>query len=342
MKPCGLRVVLSLLALAACKTSAARQPAAVSPVASHPGTALDAPHDEPAVGAADASASTLAAVSAPAPTAATLGKPTEQFLVAVHGVLLLRSVASEEARVLLPHVEGLLYDPALELVWFTADEHLGVLDLRTLGAPPAMIARGMPETTNRLSISRPHELVETEDQCDLPFISLEWSERPTIKAFLTSESSAPAPRIDNFAWLKAQLLRPARTIGKRQEFGDKRVRLPKRLLDCEEKADCGATVAFGKRDYELVKVQDKMGGDCWNRACLLHDARTGSYASPPQAASWGPVEQAVKGPCGLFMFDQAQTSFLLGHTLCVSGRPCVDLEGHAVGWLVPGDIVGSP
>jgi hypothetical protein len=41
------------------------------------------------------------------------------------------------------------------------------------------------------------------------------------------------------------------------------------------------------------------------------------------------------------MFDQAQRFLLLERRLCAAGGPCEDLAAHALGWLVPGETVGT-
>jgi hypothetical protein len=91
-----------------------------------------------------------------------------------------------------------------------------------------------------------------------------------------------------------------------------------------------------------VRVLEKPGGDCVQRACLLHDPRTRLFASVPKIETWGPAEATRKGTCGPLMFDKGKTSFLVDHYLCTPGKACDDLGAHALGWLVPGDVVGAP
>lgn len=93
---------------------------------------------------------------------------------------------------------------------------------------------------------------------------------------------------------------------------------------------------------ELVLVVEKMGGDCWQRECLLRDPRSGNFATPPTAAAWGEVNSTRKGPCGVYLFDHAQTSYLIDRMLCTPETQCRDLGGLGLGWLVPGDSVGAP
>ena len=92
----------------------------------------------------------------------------------------------------------------------------------------------------------------------------------------------------------------------------------------------------------MVLAAEKMGGDCMHRGCMLLDPKTGRYAQPPDADAWRGAGDTPLGSCGLFMFDQAGATFLVAGKLCAPGVPCRDLGGRALGWMVPGDIVGAP
>jgi hypothetical protein len=285
----------------------------------------------PAVGGA------AAAIAPRAPL--DLGDPTQQFLVhAAGGAIELRSRVTRASRQVAAHADTALYHPSLALVWLIDGDRLSVVDLRVPGAAPVVVARGVP-AVGHLSISHPPQSAETEDGCDVPYLSLDWAEPAKIEAVLTQ---APDLRIENPAWLHAQLARPARVAGKRRAFTSERVRLPPKLLDCEDKQACGASVAFGTRGLSLVRVLEKPGGDCVQRACLLRDPRTRLFATPAQAEVWAPPEITPRGTCGPFLFDETATAYLAGHQLCAPDRGCQDLKGNALGWLVPGDTVGAP
>jgi hypothetical protein len=278
------------------------------------------------------------AITEPAPP--DFGDPSQQFLVhAQSGEILLRSQSSTATRVLAAHADDALYHAALELVWFKDDDQLSVIDLRAPGAPAVVIARGMACCGGHLSIIHPDAPVSTDDDCDVPSVWLHWNEKPTIEAI---DSDGPELRIVNGAWLRSQLGRPVRSVGERRDFGDPRIHLPHDLLDCEDEELCGTTVPFGARGLQVVTVLQKMGGDCWQRACLLRDPRTKLFATPPNADRWGPASKTKIGSCGRFMFDRTQTTFLLQNQLCVPEHPCEELGGWALGWLVPGDTVGAP
>lgn len=265
--------------------------------------------------------------------------PRDEFLVHDDArKLVVRNQRSLASRVLVEHVDTALYDPALELVWMRDADRLLVLDLRAPKSTPVVIARGIP-AVNRFSIEREPSSVETEDGCDLPAIALTWSKSPELEGMLVD---GPVGRIENSSWLRAMLDRQARHTGTRRSFSDDRIALPKKLLHCEEPSACASTVAFGGPDQQLVLVRETMGGDCFQRACLVRNRQTGLFASALQLSDWKPATETRPGPCGPFHFDEAQSSFLVGRWLCKSGERCVSLEGTALGWLVPGDSVGEP
>jgi hypothetical protein len=276
------------------------------------------------------------------PTSPDLGDPSQQFIVHLQsGEIALRSRSGTAVRVLAPHADEALYHAALELIWFVDGDRLSVIDLRVLDTPPVIIALGLSCCGGHLSIIHPSVSARTDDDCDVPSVWLHWDETPTIEA-TDPDADAADLRIVNAAWLVSQLTRPARPAGERRRFAEPRVRLPKKRLDCEDQAFCGATVPFGARGLLLVTVLQKMGGDCWQRGCLLRDPRTKLFSTPPDADTWGPADKTNSGTCGIFLFDRTQTSFLVQNQLCVAEHACQDLGGWALGWLVPGDAVGAP
>lgn len=328
----GLSLV-ALVATAACGRSApeiARTPAeSATPPQVRP-TATPLGSETP-----PAAAAPVEPLAPPAPD----GDPARQFLVHMDtGELTLRTRGSTRVTVLAPHADGALYDPGLELVWYRDKDVLRVLDLRAMGTPPVAVVRDVPQV-NRFSIERADHLVETEDNCDLPEISVHWTEAPAAEALLSQLPSLP---IVDAHWLRTQLARPVRATGARRELAEPTVRLPKKRMRCEDAEACGATARFGARGWRLVQTRQQMGGDCWHRACLLQDPQTGRFATPPHADRWSSAADAQSGPCGLYLFDREQTSFLVGDMLCEAGQPCVDLGGRGLGWRVPGDVVGSP
>jgi hypothetical protein len=291
-----------------------------------------------------APSASVAAVDASAPraapaTEADLGDPAQQFLVhAPTGEIWLRSRATGATRLLAKHADTALYHPSLELVWFLDGDRLSVADLRKPGSAPVAIARGAP-AVGHLSIVHPPSSVETEDGCDVPYLSLDWTETPKVEAFLTE---APGLHIEDAGWLRAQLARPSRAVAERRDFSKPVVRVPPKLLDCESKQACGQTVPIGAGGLSLVRVLEKPGGDCIQRACLLWDPRARLFASVPKIETWGAADATAKGTCGPLMLDKTRASFLVEHYLCSIGHGCEDLKVRALGWLVPGERAGAP
>lgn len=305
------------------------------------GQATDLPHvATPA--RTQASSPARAAAQAPSGAAKTSAPPVryaaDAFLVhASSGELVLRSASTPEAQVLAPGADLALYDPALELLWYLDGDRLDVLDLREPGGAPVVIARDMPDAA-RLAVKRAAKSVASEDGCDAATAVLHWDAHPSVEALSTDPTEV---QIEGRAWLQAQLERPSRAVPERRDFSEERLRLPKQLLDCEDAATCATTAAFGTRPWQLVLVMDKAGGDCWNRGCLLYDPGSKLYASPLERDRWGSATQAKRGPCGLYYFNEAQSSFLVGSSLCSTQGACQKLNGVALGWLEPGDTVGA-
>jgi hypothetical protein len=274
-----------------------------------------------------------------APALPDLGERAQLFLVHRESrEIALRSLSSDAMHVLVPHADGALYQPELELIWFRDGERFGVIDLRKPVEGPVMLARGMP-SEDRFRIERGSERVRTSDGCDLPYVSLTWSEAPVLEAFL---SEAPELRIEGGAWLAAELARPARAVGQDHALSGAKLKLPKKAAQCERPVACGASGAFGDGGKLLVLVREELGGDCIDRACLLYDPGTERFATPPKAEAWGAAQATAPGSCGPYLFDRTQRWFLVDHRLCSLEQGCRDVGGESLGWLVPGDSVGVP
>jgi hypothetical protein len=345
--------MFGLLTLAGCgggpRVEPPRTPVSVQPTDVRPVSAASTPSDTAATGEGPivtASASEGTDPHAPPPmasahelTAFLAADRSDKFLVhAESGAVVLRSSAAETAFVLVPRADVALYDPALELIWFIASNQLSVLDLRKPAAAPVMIVRDMHEI-DKLRVMREGHLVSAEDGCEAPYAVLEWTASPTLKAFLVT---TPPMTIDDEAWLRAQLKRPARAVKARRDFGlGKAVRMPKKLLDCDVAESCASTAPFGPHGWQLVLVYDKAGGDCSSSACVLHDPQAKRFASLPSATSWGPASSAIKGPCGLYFFNEPQTAYLVTRSLCQVDGTCQSLGGYGLGWLMPGETSGK-
>ena len=266
-------------------------------------------------------------------------RPTDAFIVHAEGRIELRSLGETAIEVLAEDASDLaLYDPVLELIWYTQEEQLFVIDLRETEPARTLIASSIPDVS-RLEILQANRSVRIQETCEGPTLSLHWNEHPSVDAY---DGDISQTRIDGSSWLQAQKARPARVVGATRSFEEgKRVRLPRGLLDCEIPEVCAASVPFGVGDLQLVLVLDKSGGDCWNRGCLLRDPQTNRYASPVDRDGWGRAEKTKRGPCGLYFFNQQKTAFLVGTRLCLVETGCTELGGAALGWLNPGDTVGA-
>jgi hypothetical protein len=275
-----------------------------------------------------------------------LGPRAQQILVHVEEsrAIVLMSSRKPGSRVLVEHADDAVYQPELALMWYRDGKRLNVLDLLEVdkGAPtPVTIAMGMPEQADRISIARGAALAVKDDGCEGPSVDLSWTETPHIQAFFVD---APDLRLVNTAWLTAHLERTLRTAGERLEFlsTGARVRVPKKSLNCMDRRSCGGKVAFGGLGLDLVLVAEQPGGDCIQRSCLLHDPKTARFATPPSAGAWASAEKTAPGPCGPYLFDQTQMSFLYERHLCIRDVGCRMLDGTALGWIEPGNTVGAP
>jgi len=267
----------------------------------------------------------------------------DQFLVETQSAtLLLRAMAPRSEKVLARSAQNSLYDERLELVWFYGEDKLWVLDLRAPDSSPVVIAEHVPPYSELHVARTPGRLLEPADSCDtVPVLRLNWDKTPAIEAWY---ASAPALSREGKSWLLAEFDRPERVVTAQQVFTstDPDISLPETLMKCEAPTACGATLPFAQRDWELVLVGAGFGADCWHYACLLRDMTSGAFATPPEPKHWGPASESAPGPCGRYLFNQDGSAFLVGNLLCLTGRPCQKLEGKALGWRVPGVIVGAP
>jgi hypothetical protein len=290
-------------------------------------------HDPPAVIPSDH-------LSAPARVEPTL---VDQFLVeTTSAALVLRAMEPGSEKVLASSAQSSLYDERLELVWFYSGDKLWVLDLRAPDSSPVVIAEHVSQYSELHVARTPGRLLEPADSCDtVPVLRLNWDKNPAFEAWY---ASPPTLSREGRSWLSAELDRPERVVKEQQVFAstDPGIALPEALMKCDAPTACGATLPFAKRDWELVLVGAGLGADCWHYACLLRNMTTGAFATPPEPKQWGPASESAPGQCGRYLFNQDGSAFLLGNLLCHTDHPCQKLEGEALGWRVPGVIVGAP
>jgi hypothetical protein len=265
---------------------------------------------------------------------------TDKFLVRTsEGAIEVRSASAAGRQVLIPHAQLALYDPALELIWYIEENQLSVFDLRKPADAPVVIVRDMQDMID-VNVARAQHIVSAEDGCEGPYADLQWSATPKIEPYLSEVEHEFV--IDGRSWLQEQLTRTERPVLRRSGFDtQKRLRLQKKIMRCDMDDVCGSTVAFGDTGAQLVVIHTVTGGDCFTQSCLLHDPRSKRFASPLHATEWGPAAAALRGPCGIYRFDQSKAQYLVGSWLCRVDGGCQHIDGTALGWLEPGAEVGD-
>jgi hypothetical protein len=269
-----------------------------------------------------------------------------QFLVeAQAGELVLQSVDTTSVRVLAGAAQGSLYDPHLELVWFDASNRLWVLDLRAPGSGPVLIAEHVPFHSELHVVRNPGQRIQPAAGCQKgPALRLSWGVQPSLELDPGAGAADPPTLTpEGTSWLARELGRAERPVADPLRFSrpDPDVSRLETGRACEG-ATCGATLPFGSRGWQLVVVEAGVHAGCSRYACLLRDAKTASYATPPEADPFGPAFGVEPGPCGPYLFNQDGTSFLVGDIACSPKRGCQKLQGHALGWIVPGASLGAP
>ena len=280
-----------------------------------------------------------------APPGAAATERAHQYLVqTAAGSLLLRSRRSHAALTLAEHARRALHDPALDLLWFTDERGLWVIDLRVpgSGAPPVLIASPLPEHQEFHIAGETPDFLEPTDACDFgAILTLHWTPDPWLEG---PDGQAQRGLAGN-RWLERERNRNPGPIGSERWFSaeDAHAALPSGRLHCDAAERCGATLPFGDvTGRELVLTDEDEGGDCWSSRCLWRDTSTGKYATPPDAGSWGAASDVASGTCGPFRFNHAGSAFLVADRLCEVGGECLVLEGPGLGWLVPGLTTGAP
>jgi hypothetical protein len=272
-------------------------------------------------------------------TAALDGDQNEYLVVTRSNELVLRT-RERVVSVLAGSVRNAMYDPKLELVWLEG-ESLSVVDLRKPGSKPIPIVRDWPGSPS-LTISHPASMVTTNESCDVAELAnLSWDEHPTLKVIAEQDSEL---KLESMDWLRAQLSRPVRAVpdstASDVRYVDARVLLPEKVSFCVDQDECGRAVRFGAYDLELV-LAVTLQGDCWHPYCVFRDPTTGVISSPLIGDRWrGTSERA--GTCGEYHFDRGGKTFLVEGRLCGADGTCQDAGGYALGWRIPGLVVGTP
>jgi hypothetical protein len=241
------------------------------------------------------------------------------------------------------NVEHVLYDAELELVWFSSERRLWLIDLRekdlsALG--PVLIASRLPPHVE-LHVDRGGtDFVEPTDTCDLaPVLQLHWVDEPWIEG----QGGQRLTDLEGRSWLARERARAARPPVEERWLhpSEPHVALPPARARCEDANRCGAALPFAPDSWQLVLTDQSEGADCWHFACLLRDSATGLFGTPPHPARWGPADDMPSGPCGPYRFNADGSAFLVENFICSVAGSCRALDGSSIGWLVPGPVLGA-
>jgi hypothetical protein len=358
--------------LSACRSSGQKSPEpsaesqTAAPSTGSPSPAQPSPGPAPSPSAAPnpAEPPSGAAAALPATPVSPDLDPATSFLVGTQGESVSLRSLDGRTRTLVPAVSSWVYDPAHGLLWFLDEERLGVADLRN-GAPPTTLAEGIAPVSS-LWVEWPQssaiQFVRPETGCEenADAIELKIRAKPSLRLVETDRRRSLSR--DGLHWLQQQVKRAESPPARAESFdpGARPVALPKDWSGCDDTERCGLSAAFGASSLRLVLVRDDLGADCFHLRCLLHDAATNRFASPPvlldeggtaslapQPARWTSVQQAVPGSCGPYLFDVQGTAFLAHRFLCKldgakQSATCEELPGDGIGWLRAGVIAGRP
>jgi hypothetical protein len=270
------------------------------------------------------------------------------FARTLEGELVLRAFASTGLapfnQLLARDVQHVLYNPELELFWYSDAARLWVIDTHNADASawqPVLIASHLPQN-DRLHVERDRLHYTGPGRIDDETLELElhWGAEPWIEG---GEGGGRLENLDGKAWLARERARPPRSAPAAQFFlAEHRVALPPGWAGCQgPDGICAAALPFGPRGWELVVTNEDLGGDFLEHACRLHDPATNTFATPPDAPKWASLGDVAPGPCGPYLFNHENTAFLIADVVCAIGSTCTPLDGQGSGWLEPGAIIGN-
>jgi hypothetical protein len=269
------------------------------------------------------------------------------FAATLEGDLLLKAFSSSgiapfEQR-LAGGVQHVLYNPELELFWYSDAERLWVIDTHNPDIGnwrPVLIASYLPQS-DRLHIERGglHYVGPGRISDETLELVLHWDAEPWI------DGGEAAPRLeglDGRDWLERERARPSRSFAAADfALAEHHVALPSSWAGCQQPGTCGAALPFGPRGWELVVTNEDLGGDFLEHDCLLHDPATDLFSAPLDGQTWSALSGVAPGQCGPYLFNHGNDAFLVADVVCSVGRNCVTLEGRGAGWLEPGGTVGN-
>lgn len=265
------------------------------------------------------------------------------FIVRAGADLELRATSGGFRRVVASGAQHVLHDTTLDLLWYSDERRLWVVDLRASpldALAPIPIASALPPHVELAVVRGGREYVTPRDTCDVaPALTLHWAATP----WLEGGDGQRLSELEGHEWLARERRRARLGSARERAFhpsGD-RAPLPASRARCEDAEWCGAALPFAPAGWQLVVADQAQGADCWHFGCLLYEAATTTFASPPLPARRGPAEALPSGPCGPYLFDAAGGAFLIEDQLCAVGGACQPLEAAGIGWLEPGEVVGA-
>jgi hypothetical protein len=293
--------------------------------------------------------STEAPGGSPSASDAPLPKRGELFFATtLDGDLMLRAFTATGLapfnQLLAREVREVIYNPELELFWYSDATRLWVIDTRDVEVStwqPVLIASDLPENDglhvkrNGSDYSGPGR--STDETLEL---DLHWDANPWIGG---GEGGRRLENLDGAAWLARERVRPARSVGVADfNHADHRAALPPGWTGCTgPDGICAAAVPFGPRGWELMVTNEDFGGDFPEHDCRLYDPASHTFATPPEGRQWAPASDVAPGPCGPYLFNDENDAFLVSDVVCRIGSGCTALEAQGRGWLEPGRIVGD-
>ena len=202
----------------------------------------------------------------------------------------LRAGGGDFAHPLASNAEHVLYDPALELAWFSNEQELvGDRSSRSSArarVAPVLIAGKLPPHVEIHVDRGDTNFVEPVDACDLaPILVLHWVAGALDRG--RPRSALDRARRQGLARARAESCRRARGEERWLHPSDAHVALPPARARCEDAEWCGASQPFVPSDWELVLTDQSEGADCWHFGCLASRLADGSIRHAAAAKPMG-------------------------------------------------------
>jgi hypothetical protein len=257
-------------------------------------------------------------------------------------------------------VDGAIYDPSQDLIWFLTGGNLEVLDLRDAAAKPVVIAKKFPTNLGFAIAGASSGESDTKYAGVYPIVHVD--SRPRI----TTGQGAEQENWDNIdpdakkkikriklvgkAWLKKQATRAASSSAAAAPAAPlPNAKLPAgTCTDDADGPDCGSATPIGTTPYQLVEVEASCGDACFVE-CLAYDPKTGLLANPAADSKWTKPPASdlphvfcdgvlyADGARGVYYVTGTSDDASVGDPLCTidgKGVTCRAAAGwHYFGWL---------